>query len=83
MNTINILQLNLINKTKGLKLHQGWEKNFEPKKAVFPMFPNPKILQQLFPYPNLNILKIWAWNELECQSYEGECTPYPLHDSIV
>ena len=47
------------------------------------MFPNPKILQQLFPYPNLNILKIWAWNELECQSYEGECTPYPLHGPIV
>ena len=33
MNTINILQLNLINKTKGLKLHQGWWKNFEPKKS--------------------------------------------------
>ena len=42
------------------------------------MFPNPKILQQLFPYPNLNILKIWAWNELECQSYEKNVPPFPL-----
>ena len=41
------------------------------------MFPNPKILQQLFPYPNLNILKIWAWNELECQSYEKNVPPSP------
>ena len=47
------------------------------------MFPNPKILQQLFPYPNLNILKIWAWNELECQSYEKNVPPFPLTQYIV
>ena len=36
MNTINVLQLNLIHKTKGLKLHHGWGKNFEPKKDSVP-----------------------------------------------
>ena len=47
------------------------------------MFHHPKILQQLSPYPNLNILKIWAGYGGLCQSYEGEDTPYPLHDPIV
>ena len=67
----------------GIFQGQVWEKNFEPKKAVFPMFPHPKFLQQLFPYPNLNIGKIWAGNEGRCPSYEGEDTPYPLHGPIV
>ena len=62
--------------TPGIFQGQVWENNFEPKKAVFPMFPHPKFLQRLFPYPNLNILKIWA-------GYEGEDTPYPLHHPIV
>ena len=42
MNTINVLQLNLIHKTKGLKLHQGWRKNFEPKKIGFHQVPPGK-----------------------------------------
>ena len=42
MNTINVLQLNLIHKTKGLKLHQGWGKNFGPKKTVFHQVPPEK-----------------------------------------
>ena len=41
MNTINVLQLNLIHKTKGLKLHQGWGKSLEPKKNSVP--PGKKI----------------------------------------
>ena len=47
------------------------------------MFHHPKILQPSFLYPNLNILKIWACDELWCQSYESKDTPYPLHDPIV
>ena len=44
MNIINVLQLNLIHKTKGLKLHQGWGKNFAPKKnSVLPVGPIKKL----------------------------------------
>ena len=35
MNTINVLQLNLIHKTKGLEFHRGSGKNFEPKRIGF------------------------------------------------
>ena len=69
--------------TPGIFQSEVWEKNIEPKKTVFSMFLNPKILQRLFPYPNLNILKIWAGNMGKCKSYEGHCTPYPLHNPIV
>ena len=47
------------------------------------MFLHPKIFQQPFPNPNLNIGKICARNEGRCQSYEGDYTPYPLHSPIV
>ena len=47
------------------------------------MFPHPKIMQQLFPYPNLNIGKIWAGNEVWCPSYEGDYTLYTLNSPIV
>ena len=36
------------------------------------------------PYHQIDqILKIWAGNMGKCKSYEGEDTPYPLHDPIV
>ena len=38
MNTINVLHPNLIHKTKGLKLHQGWGQNFE--KISYPTLPS-------------------------------------------
>ena len=54
MNTINVLQLNLIHKTKGLKLHLGWGQNFVPKKnTVPPGSPRKKINSRL-----LIVLKI-------------------------
>lgn len=44
------------------------------------MFQHSKNLQQLFLYPNLNVVKIW---ECFAKSYEvGDC-PYPLQLAIV
>jgi hypothetical protein len=48
----------------GIFQGEVWEKTLKLKKAVFTVFHHPKILQRLFPYPNLNILKIWACDEL-------------------
>ena len=69
--------------TPGIFQGEVWEKNFEPKKAVFSMFFNPNILQRLFPYHNLNILKIWGSLEVFSPSYEGNVPPYPLSQYIV
>ena len=40
--------------TPGIFQGQVWEKTFNPKQAVKAMFYHSKILQQLFPYPNLH-----------------------------
>ena len=45
---------------------------------------SPKYPQTASGYnPYLNIVKIWAGDEVRCQSYESEDTPYHLKFAIV